>query len=66
MDEPNYSRIKKAIYDLAEEPRPNGCKKLTDREGYRIRKGDYRIIYTIKDDKLVVTIIKISHRKDAY
>lgn len=66
MNEPDYSRIKKVIYDLAEEPRPNGCKKLTDKDGYRIRKGNYRIIYTITDKELIVTIIKISHRKEAY
>ncbi len=55
-----------AIAKLAKEPRPSGCKKLQGRPGYRIRKGDYRILYEIVDKKLVVTVISIGHRKDVY
>ena len=40
-----YKRIKMAIWGLGEDPRPNGCKKLIGREGWRIRVGDYRVIY---------------------
>ena len=45
INEPNYSAIKKQIYDLAENPRPHGYKKLKGRKGYRIRVGNYRVIY---------------------
>ena len=47
LNEPAYSAIKAAVNDLAENPRPFGYKKLKEREGYRIRVGDYRVIYTI-------------------
>lgn len=53
-----------AILTLAETPRPIGYKKLKDREGYRIRIRDYRIIYTIRDQVLLVSVIAIGHRKD--
>jgi mRNA interferase RelE/StbE len=45
-------------------PRPVGCKKLTNEEGYRIRVGNYRILYTIDDTNSSVNIYKIAHRKD--
>ncbi len=47
INEPYYSNIKEAIYNLADNPRPAGCKKLKGRDGYRIRVADYRIIYDI-------------------
>ncbi len=47
-------------------PRPVGCKKLKGRDGYRIRVGDYRIIYKIEDHILVVLIVDLGHRKDIY
>ncbi len=55
-----------AILDLAKDPRPPGCKKLKGRTGYRIRQGDYRIIYDIHDKVLTIEIIAIGHRKDIY
>jgi len=55
-----------AISDLAEDPRPSGCKKLKGREGYRIRVGNYRIIYEIFDSELIVDVIAVGHRKDIY
>ena len=59
--------IKKAINDLAEVPRPFGSIKLTGSENhYRIRVGIYRIVYSIKDDILVVEVIKIDHRRNIY
>ncbi len=66
INEPYYSGIKKAIYDLADNPRPPGCKKLKGRDGYRIRVADYRIIYDIFDHILVVDVIGLGHRKDIY
>ena len=56
----------KLIQSLSTNPRPSGCKKLKGRDGYRIRKGDYRIIYDIYDNKLVIEIIAAGHRKDIY
>lgn len=58
--------IDKDILALSHNPRPRGCKKLTDREGYRIRVGDYRILYTIDDKAKIIVIYRIKIRKDAY
>ena len=55
-----------AIEQLADNPRPDGCKKLKGRSGYRIRKGDYRIIYDVYDTVLVVEVIAIGHRREIY
>ncbi len=63
---PHFSRIVKAIENLADDPRPDGYKKLTGRPGYRIRIGDYRVIYTIEDKILTVFVIDIGHRKNIY
>jgi len=61
-----YEQAKETIRTLGEEPRPPGCKKLTGREGWRIRIGDYRIIYEIDDARSVVTVLDIGHRRDIY
>lgn len=66
INEPYFSAIKKQLYDLAEIPRPQGCKKLKDRLGYRVRAGDYRIIYEIFDAVLVIEVIDLGRRKDIY
>lgn len=55
-----------AIHDLAKNTRPQGYKKLKGRPGFRIRKGDYRIIYEIFDGKLIVNVIAVAHRRDVY
>ena len=55
-----------AIGNLEENPRPQGCKKLKARDGYRIRVGDYRIIYNIFELQLIIDIITLGHRKDVY
>jgi mRNA interferase RelE/StbE len=59
-------KITEKINSLAEDPRPIGCEKLSAQEAYRIRQGLYRIIYTIEDDKLIILVIKIGHRRDVY
>ncbi len=51
---------------LEENPRPNGCIKLTGKEQYRIRQGNYRILYSIEDDRLIIFVVKIAHRKNVY
>ena len=63
---PNFNRIIKAIHELSTNPRPAGYRKLTARPGYRIRIGDYRVIYNIEDKILTVYVIDIGHRKDIY
>jgi mRNA interferase RelE/StbE len=59
-------RIVQRIQNLADDPRPPGCKKLSGEEKYRIRSGNYRILYIIEDDILIIYIIKMGHRRDVY
>jgi mRNA interferase RelE/StbE len=59
-------KIINRIEDLANDPRPQGCEKLTGQERYRIRQGRYRIVYSIHDIKLTVWVVKVGHRKDIY
>lgn len=58
--------IAKRVASLAEQPRPNGCEKLSGQEQYRIRQGDYRIVYAIDDQLHTVDIVKTAHRRDVY
>ncbi len=61
-----HDRIISCLILLKENPRPHRVKKLSGREGYRIRIGDYRILYIIDDKDEIVEIISIGHRKDIY
>lgn len=61
-----YDRILAAILDLEQNPRPPGSKKLSGREGWRIREGDYRVIYEIDDAARTVTVLRVRHRRDVY
>jgi mRNA interferase RelE/StbE len=55
------------IRALADDPRPQGSEKITGSDDlYRIRSGDYRAIYTIQDDRLVVLVVRVAHRRDVY
>lgn len=54
------------IDDLAENPRPPGAKKLVDQNGYRVRQGDYRILYLIDDRARLVRIYRVGNRRDVY
>lgn len=63
---PDYTKIVAALKELAADPRPHGYKKLKGRPGYRVRIGDYRVIYQVKDNILTVFILIIGHRKDVY
>ncbi len=60
------NKIIELINELKETPRPHGCRKLMVEEGYRVRSGDFRILYTINDNKKVVTVYRIAKREDAY
>ena len=59
-------KILRRIETLTVNPRPQGCEKLTGQERYRIRQGQYRILYSIQDNELTIWVVKISHRKDVY
>ena len=59
-------QIVRRIQHLAEDPRPPGSNKLSGYDRYRIRQGAYRIVYAVEDDKLVVYVVKVGHRKDVY
>ncbi|MFH0977203.1 MAG: type II toxin-antitoxin system RelE/ParE family toxin [Spirochaetota bacterium] len=59
-------KINKVIDHLASNPRPSGYKKLKDRNAYRIRIGNYRIIYEINDKDVILFVIRIRHRKEVY
>jgi len=60
------ARILKHIDYLSDNPRPIGVQKLTDAEGYRIRVGDYRVLFEIHDEQKSVFIYRIKHRREAY
>jgi len=66
ISEPDFSKLKAAMFSLSDNPRPNGYKKLKGRDGYRIRVGNYRIIYEIFDNILLVDVINLGHRKEIY
>ena len=62
---PLRRRITEAVEGLESKPRPHGVKKLTGAENlWRIRVGDYRIVYTIEDDRLIVLVVKVGHRRE--
>lgn len=62
----SYTRVRKAIYQLANNQKPTGSKKLIGREGWRIRIGHYRVIYEVDDEHKKLTILHIGHRRDIY
>jgi len=62
----DQDRIVASIMDLADAPRPVGCKKLSGRPGWRIRVGSFRVIYEIHDDKLLILVVSVGHRREIY
>ena len=62
----DLKNIVKVIESLSVDPRPSGCRKLSGQERYRIRQGQYRIIYSIQDKEISVWVVKVGHRKDVY
>ena len=62
----DFQKLVKKIQLLSSNPRPVGCEKLSSDEKYRIRQDNYRIVYGIDDDRLIVIVVKIGHRKDVY
>ena len=61
-----YEQVRDAIHALAHNPRPTGCLKLIARTGWRIRIGDFRVIYEIDDKKETILVLHIGHRRDIY
>jgi len=60
------ARIHGAIALLARDPRPPGARALQGRDGFRVRIGDYRVLYTIQDDVLLIVVVALGHRRDVY
>jgi mRNA interferase RelE/StbE len=66
LDPPIQRRVQGAIALLADDPRPPAARALQGRPGLRVRVGDYRIIYTVADDVLLVVVVTLGHRRDVY
>ena len=66
LPQEDYEQVREAMRGLAQNPRPPGCLALTGRTGWRIRVGDYRVIYEIDDVQHTVTIVHVGHRRDVY
>jgi mRNA interferase RelE/StbE len=62
----DLKRIIERIGKLADDPRPAGCEKLSGQEKYRVRQGNYRIVYSIQDNELTVWVVKVGHRREVY
>jgi len=62
----DLQRLIQRIENLAGEPRPAGCEKLSGQERYRVRQGNYRIIYSVQDLELTVWVVKVAHRREVY
>lgn len=66
LDAPIFKQVQAKITELAQEPRPMGCIKLTAQEGYRIRSGKWRVLYRIEDSQKILLVYRVKHRKEAY
>jgi mRNA interferase RelE/StbE len=66
IPKPHTNRLRGAIALLAINPRPPGAKKLRTRDAYRVRVGDYRIIYTVEDNVLLIVVVALGHRQGIY
>ena len=66
LPKPERRRIIAKISSLSRDPRPPGCEKLSGHDQYRLRQGNYRILYGIQDRDRVVVVVKVGHRRDVY
>lgn len=66
LPEKFFSQIRRKIFEFKGNPRPAGSVKLTVEEGYRLRSGNYRILYRVSDKEKIVFIYRVKHRKDVY
>ena len=62
----NLRKIVKRIQSLAQNPRPAGSQKLSGQQQYRVRQGDYRVVYSVDDKDSIIDIVKIGHRRQIY
>lgn len=66
LPSPVIDRVRDRLAELEENPRPPGVQKLHGRDAWRVRVGDYRIVYEIQDERLVVIVIRVAHRREVY
>ena len=66
IPEKDQVRILQAIQTLVEDPFPPNSKKLSGQERYRLRQGNYRVLYEVNGDRLIIVIVRIKHRREAY
>lgn len=66
VPQPDRSRVVKKIILLHSDPRPIGCEKLQGDINYRIRQGDYRVVYEVDDSEKIVHIVRVGHRREVY
>ncbi len=66
LDPPVAERIRKALLLLAVDPRPPAARPLRGRDAWRLRVGQWRVVYAIEDDRLVVLVVAVGHRRDVY
>jgi mRNA interferase RelE/StbE len=66
LDKQQAERILVKIYLLSDNPYPNGVEKLTGKQAFRIRIGDYRVIYEIHNEQLLVLVVRVGHRREVY
>ncbi len=62
----DVAKVLERIDALRDDPRPPGSEKLSAQERYRIRQGSYRILYEISDQEVIVTVVKVGHRREVY
>jgi mRNA interferase RelE/StbE len=66
MAHADRERIRAAIALLAEDPRPPNARRLAGRDGYRVRVGDYRVLYTIDNRHVLIVVVTLGHRREVY
>ena len=62
----DLEKIVRRVRDLEQDPRPFGCRKLSGKDKYRLRQGDYRIVYAVDDSRRIVEVYKIGNRREVY
>lgn len=66
IPKPDLRRVTDRIRGLAKDPRPSGCEKLSGQDRYRVRQGDYRIVYAVDDGTQTIEVVRIGHRREVY
>ncbi len=66
IPKPDLRRVTERMRGLAQDPRPTGSEKLSGQDRYRVRQGDYRIVYAIDDETRAVQVVKVGHRREVY